>query len=99
MEPDHKCKFPKLYLMHGNKAFTEEKLGEIFFEDSMDSGEPSIDPIVTEVPEHEISLHVIVGALSPNTMWLVGMLRNHRVVILLDSGSTRSFLDPAVLTL
>jgi hypothetical protein len=71
---------------------------KFFSEDLTDLGEPSVALIVTEVPDPEISLHAIAGALSPNTMRLVGLLRTHRVVILLDSGSTHCFLDPAVLT-
>jgi len=78
-------------------SFSEETLEEVFYEDSLDGGEPTVDPIVIEASDLEISFHAIVGSVSPNTMWLVGTLRNQRVVILLDFGSTHNFLDPAVL--
>jgi hypothetical protein len=95
--PTHKCKSPKLYLMHGCDSFSEEKLGEVSYEDSVDGEDSPVAPIVTEVSDPEISLHAIAGSVSPTTMRLVGLLRNQRVVILLDSGSTRNFLDPALL--
>jgi hypothetical protein len=41
----------------------------------------------------EISLNAITGTPSPKTMRLVGFLRLHRVVILIDSGSTHNFVD------
>jgi hypothetical protein len=63
----------------------------------VDGGDPQVDPIVTEVSDPEISLHAIVGSISPKTMCLFGLLRTHRVVVLLDTGSTHNFLDPAVL--
>lgn len=40
----------------------------------------------------EISLNAIFGTPSPNTLRLVGTVSNHRVVILVDSGSTHNFL-------
>jgi len=95
--PAHKCKSPKLFLMHGCDFFSEAKLEEVLYEDSLDGGEPTVDPIVTEAADPKISLHAIVGSVSPNTMRLEGTLQNQRVVILLDSGSTYNFLDPAAL--
>jgi hypothetical protein len=83
--------------MHGCDVLTDEKLDEVFCDDSVDGGDPQPDPIVTEVPDPEISLHAIVGALNPKTMRLFGMLRTHKVVVLLDTGCTHNFLDPAVL--
>jgi hypothetical protein len=44
----------------------------------------------------EISLHEIVGALAPKTMRLVGSINNQAVVVLIDTGSTHSFLNPNV---
>lgn len=46
--------------------------------------------------EPEISLNAIVGTPYPNTMRLLGHIRCEQVVILVDSGSTHSFLDPSV---
>jgi hypothetical protein len=41
----------------------------------------------------EISLNVITGSPNPKTMRVVGLLRFHQVVILIDSGSTHNFVD------
>lgn len=95
--PAYKCKSPKLFLMHGCDVFSEEKLEEVFCDDLVDDGDPPSDLIVTEVSESEISLHAITGSVTPKTMHLYGMLHMHQVVVLLDTGSTHNFLDPAVL--
>ena len=44
----------------------------------------------------EISFHAIVGAPSPKTMRLMRSINNQAVVVLIDMGSTHSFLDPNV---
>lgn len=44
----------------------------------------------------ENSLHTISGSLAPKMLHLVGFIQNHRVVILIDSGNTHSFLDPFI---
>jgi len=41
----------------------------------------------------EISLNAITGTPSPKTMRIVGFLRLHQVIILIDSGSTHNFVD------
>jgi hypothetical protein len=52
---------------------------------------------VLEGTEPTISLHAIAGSVSPNTMHLVGFIQNQHVVILVDSGRTHNFVDPALL--
>jgi len=93
----HKCKSPKLYLMHGGESFTDEKLEELSCDDSVDGSDPQANPIVTEVTNPEISLHAIAGIVNPNTMRLIGWIKHQRVVVLFDSCSTHNFLDPTIL--
>jgi hypothetical protein len=83
--------------MHGCDVFFDEKLEEVFCDDSVDGGDPQVDPIVIEVLDPEISLHAIASSVTPKTMRLYGMLRSHKVVILLDTSSIYNFLDSAVL--
>lgn len=45
---------------------------------------------------YEISLHVIVGSLSPRTMTMCGQAQGCSVVILVDTRSSHNFLDPMV---
>jgi hypothetical protein len=89
----HKCSRPKVYLLEGLEieegAVPAEQEGQIVEGDTL------------EVPEEEgelleISLHAIVGAPAPKTMRLIGYINNLAVVILIDTGSTHSFLDPDV---
>ena len=44
----------------------------------------------------EISLHAITGNNHPNTMRLIGCIGNHKIIVLVDSGSTYNFLDSSV---
>lgn len=45
----------------------------------------------------EILLHAITGSLNPKTMRVKGRVGSQWVIILIDSGSTHNFVDPAIL--
>ncbi|KAF8405168.1 hypothetical protein HHK36_010067 [Tetracentron sinense] len=91
--PSHHCKKAKIYLMEGMELFdnseyeVEELTQEVLV--SGDCGDKD-----EETPE--ISLHAIVGALSPRTMRFSGLEHGCSVVILMDTGSTHNFLDPLI---
>ncbi len=40
-----------------------------------------------------ISMHALAGALAPRTMRLMGRILGQQVVILIETGSTHSFVD------
>lgn len=46
------------------------------------------------IEEAEVSLCALVGGEGLNTIKLLGLIQKHPIVILVDSGSTHSFLDP-----
>jgi hypothetical protein len=98
--PAHKYKTPKLFLIHGLELPTKEIFEEIYYDskDSMEHSPPAtaLATIPTTI-EPKISLNAISGSLSPRTMRLEGLVKNQRVVILIDSGSTYNFLDPSIL--
>jgi hypothetical protein len=84
----HKCNQPRVYLLEGLEI--EEGPAPV-----VQKGE------ALEAPEEEgelleISLHAIVGAPAPKTMRLIGCINNLEVMILIDTGSTHSFLDQNV---
>lgn len=43
-----------------------------------------------------ISLHAIARSLAPKTMRLQGEINHQKVLVLIDTGSTHSFIDPYV---
>nr|TKR98436.1 hypothetical protein D5086_0000203120 [Populus alba] len=46
----------------------------------------------------EISFHAIVGVECPQTLHVLGNLRNKSVTMLIDGGSTHNFIDQAVVS-
>jgi len=82
----HVCVAPKLFILEAVEG-GEEELGKKPEQLEEDPGEFFME----EFPE--ISLNAITGSPSPKTMRVVGLLRYHQVVILIDSGSTHNFID------
>ncbi|XP_026447251.1 uncharacterized protein LOC113347788 [Papaver somniferum] len=82
----HKCLKQQIYML------------VVDDEESTQSGEESrvetlLSPTLEE--EVEISVHALAGNVSHNTIRIEGASKKHPLTILIDSGSTHSFLDPA----
>ncbi|XP_019179173.1 PREDICTED: uncharacterized protein LOC109174389 [Ipomoea nil] len=77
----HRCRGPTFNIIE------EVELGEIVEE-----------PVVGEdTGEGEVSLCAVVGREGMNTIKLLGKIQKQQIVILVESGSTHSFLDPKIL--
>lgn len=83
----HVCATPKLFFI---ERINEE---EIPTADQPTEPDPG-DFFLEEFPE--ISLNAISGTPTPKTMRIVGYIKHHKVVILIDSGSTHNFLDESI---
>jgi hypothetical protein len=80
--PGHRCK--KLFLIEGIYEREIEELGQ---EEEGEAGEEND----FEIPK--ISLHAISGVPNPQTMRISGMIKEARVILLADIGSTYNFLN------
>jgi len=49
-----------------------------------------------EEEDGEISLHALPGLVNSKTNRVEGKVRNHRLMVLIDSGSTHNFLDEKI---
>lgn len=87
--PGHRCKTQKLYLLDGTQTEEEDGTEQ---EEAIEArqGEVSMSETV-DFPE--ISLHVISGMVTPQTMRARGNLGRNSVMVLIDSGSTHNFID------
>ncbi|KAK0608629.1 hypothetical protein LWI29_033588 [Acer saccharum] len=84
--PGHRCQHPQLFMI----------------EDLSPTDEPNSSESTTEPTEEEfipeISFHAIAGTTHPQTLRVVGKLRNREVTVLIDGGSTHNFIDQSVVT-
>lgn len=92
--PNHICKSPKVYLLQGvEELVATEEMEETAAVDADEVSELDLKQKGVMV-EPEISLNAITGTPSSKTMRLIGWIGSTQVVLLMDSGSTHSFLDP-----
>jgi hypothetical protein len=90
----HKCSRPKLYLIEGMEFKGDGEEGwEEEGEETFNQLDTDEIPAVQQADLLGISLHAIAGAPSPKTMRLVGKIGTCSVIVLIDTGSTHSFVD------
>jgi hypothetical protein len=92
-QPGHKCNKPRLYVVEGIEW--EEKV------EPLDEGLLELHREVSLEEEEVgellgITLYALAGTPTPRTMRVIGKVGFLEVVILIDTGSTHSFVDPNV---
>lgn len=55
-----------------------------------DPGTPTLDD------QAEISVYALADVLGPRTMWIGSWIKNRRVIILIDNGSTHNFINQEI---
>ena len=81
----HKCQGKSLMLIECDEGEDNEEREEIIFEPRGEKKQKN----------SEISLHAMAGSTSPTTIRLLGQV-NHKIVSILDTGSTHNFIDPGM---
>jgi hypothetical protein len=87
--PRHKCKEQKLFMV-----VTEDVFEEDVFVPPVEELPPPYDLTPPSDPpkvEPVISLNALTGFSSPQTLKLIGYIKNRKVIILVDSSSTHKF--------
>lgn len=71
------------------------KCKKVFCIEGVENPYPEITEIENEEEEEaQVSLHAMVGQVTPETIKVVGKVKNNSSSILIDTGSTHNFLDP-----
>ena len=88
--PENKCKEDNIFMAISKDVFEEEV-------DS--SSVPELPPLedlppsfVLPIVEPLISLNALTSFSTPQTLKLIGYIKNHKIIILVDNGSTNNFI-------
>jgi hypothetical protein len=88
--PGHKCKEQKLFM-----AMTEDVSKEEAYVSHVPELPPPVDlnpPSDPSEVEPLISLNALTGFSAPQTLKLIGYIKNQKIIILVDSGNTHNFI-------
>jgi hypothetical protein len=82
----HKCKEQKKIMPILEDVSKEDVVTPLVSESSETTNitPPKVEPI--------ISLNVLIGLSSPQTLKLIGYIKHRKVIILVDSGNTHNFI-------
>ncbi|XP_026410722.1 uncharacterized protein LOC113305945 [Papaver somniferum] len=83
----HKCIKQQLFMLVGDDEGTSTSEDE----------SPTNSPLIQEVTEDEVEIlvHALTSNITQNTVKILGSIKNKKkFTILIDSGSTHSFIDP-----
>ncbi|KAK9230741.1 hypothetical protein WN944_023713 [Citrus x changshan-huyou] len=83
--PGHRCQSPQLFMIEDSP---QHDCLETIEEVKQDTGE--------SIPE--ISYHAIPGTEHPQTIRVLGKLKNKDIMVLVDGGSTHNFIDQSVVS-
>ncbi|KAL5556185.1 hypothetical protein UlMin_038421, partial [Ulmus minor] len=82
----HRCERPQLFMI----------------EDSLHMNTEDVEGTHPEQEHHEVmpevSFHAIAGTEHPQTIRVLGKLKNKNVTVLIDGGSTHNFIDQAIVS-
>jgi hypothetical protein len=68
-------------------------------EQALEDTTPSMEkesPLKYPHEETHISLHALSGFSTPQTLKLIGYIKHHKIIVLIDSGSTHNFIHKRV---
>ncbi|XP_026454759.1 uncharacterized protein LOC113355983 [Papaver somniferum] len=84
----HRCKTQQLFMLISDEEVEEHE--------HLHTAEPIVTSPTTEESPIEISLHALTGHVVHDTIRISGHLNNHPIMVLVDTGSTHSFIDSAL---
>jgi hypothetical protein len=92
--PGHKCKEKNIFMAISKDVLKEDVEAPLVSESPkpIDISPPSYSPEVELV----ISLNALTGFSSPQTLKIIGYIKNRKVVILVDSGSNHNLFITAL---
>jgi hypothetical protein len=85
--------------MYPHKTTQKDILVEDTLEPTLEDTTPPMEEETTlQAPckEPQISLHALSGFLAPQTLKLIGYIKHHKVIVLIDSGNTHNFIHRRV---
>jgi len=84
--PGHRCQRPQVFMIEDNSTVEELQVDD------------TIEELPDTKPISKNSFHAISGTNHPQTIRVIGKLKNQDITVLIDGGSTHNFLDQSVVS-